>query len=1146
MCSSAGLARPGPVIEEETVMYRRNLAAAACRRIRLTLQNTSWRGQLRRSLWLLWLLAAVPCLAQYNASIQGNVLDPSGAGVSGAHLQLTNLSTNQVESAVSDSSGRYRFVNLAPGSYQLQTETTGFSKTSVQLTLQTNQTLEVPVNLAIASANTNVTVTGQAPVLDTAETRNELTIGAEAVNSLPLPGRNMISLVTMAPGVTGLGIVAGGSPGSAADNYSTETQVDSSANGQGAVGNMYIVDDLDVTSAIRAGVLNLTPNPDSIQETSVQVNTYNVDYGRASSIQMAMTTKSGGDKFHGSASDYFNNQALWTHTQFNGGTKFAPFHSNNMSGTIGGPIIPHHQAFFFFAIEPLREASSTGSASVSFEDPQFTQWAQANFPNSLGTSLLTTYPAKATNPTVSQTAQQVFGSLCGTAATNNIPCGMPVFDNGLFNATSFRNGTQWNARLDKNFTNDRLYGNIYRTTLSTGGPALRSAFSSTSNYWTTAWQGNWAHTFSPTTINEAIGGGMRVEGITPATGDFKVPVVNVTGLGTGFGNGFAMGDFIQHNYHWRDVLTHIKGSHTIKLGYEGWFGDDVEAFQGPYDLPTFNFNSIIDLVKDQPNTESGIAYNPVTGQHVEWNWNAAGSTEGFFVQDTWKARRNLTLNYGVRWDDFGNPYSRSAQTVFGNFYYGPGATANQQIANGFVLQKNHALNRAITDVFSPRVGLSWDVAGNAQWVLHGGAGVFHNWPTLANLQEEYRGNPPGPIFPTFYAGTAHAPVWGLGTSNKPPFGYTYPTLQATPLNGQGGLTGLQFGIGGIDPNLKSPVTYIYSAQLEHPLTHAFVASVGYSGSRAHNQLSGGGQVYNVSYGVDINSYPGDLIQNFPGNLATGTLVPTRLNQSFGSIYYTRNDRRSTYDAFIADVRGRFAGTGFIDASYTRSSSKDDTQVYPTWQNPGQYFGPSNWDAPNRFSLTGNYQLRGLANGRGFVGNVTGGWGISGTVISQSGTPFTVANYNPFIPVCNNDPTVACTAGSTLTGNRGGDYNADGDNYDYPDVSSYSIPRSRRDFLRGVFRNNATQVAAPQFGSGADGNEKFNGFRGPNFFETNLSLAKNTTIRENVKFELRFDFFNLFHNTNLVNPDVNMTDGNFGKSTSQYEPRWIQIGAKVQF
>lgn len=1106
-------------------------------------RRRTWRG------WR-WLLGAAlaclafPCAAQYNANVQGTVVDASGAVIKGVHLQLVNPNTAQILTAVSDDAGNYRFINIAPGKYQLVAEASGFAKTSVNFTIETNQTLAVPMKLTVAATSTTVAVSTLPPVLDTAETRNQLTINQQAVESLPLPGRNMISLITMAPGVTGLGIVAGGSPGSAADNYSTETQVDSSANGQGAVANMYIVDGLDVTSAIRPGVLNLTPNPDSIQETSVQVNTYSVQYGRASSTQMAMTTKAGGDRFHGSVSDYFNNQSLWTHTEFNGGTKYAPFHSNNMSGTIGGPIIPHHQLFFFFAIEPLREASSTGNARVVFEDPQFTSWAKANFPNTLGTSLLTTYPAKAANASVLQTAAQAFPGTCGTSAAANIPCSTPVFDNGIFNATSFRNGTQWNLRIDKNFTNDRIYGNYYRTLLNTGGPALRPAFTSTSNYWTWAWQGNWAHTFSPNTVNEAIAGGMRVEGIQPKTGDFKVPVVNVTGLGTGFGNGFAMGDFIQHNYHLRDVLTHIHGTHTLKFGVEGWFGDDVEEFQGPYDLPTFSFNSMTDLVQDLPNTEGGVAYDPVSGKHVEWNWNAASRTGGFFAEDTWKAYRTVSINYGIRWDDFGNPYSRSEQTAFGNFYFGPGATMNEKIANGIVLRKTHALNRAITDVLSPRAGIAWDVMGNSKWVLHGGAGIFHNWPTPANVQEEFRGNPPGAIYPTFFRGKSPAPLFVLGTTNTPPFGFTYPTLPGRPLNAQGGITGLQFGIGGIDPNLKSPVTYIYSAQLEHPFSRAIVASLGYSGSRAHSLMSGGGQVYSVSYGVDFNSYPGDLINNFPSNFATSTsLIPTRLNQSFGSISYTQNDRRSSFNAFTADIRGRYS-SGFIDASYTRSASKDDTQVYPTWSNPERYFAPSIWDAPNRLSVTGNYQVPGFSQGHGALGRLTGGWGISGTIIGQSGYPFTVSTNQPFIPVCNNDPSTPCTASATLTGNRGGDYNADGDGRDYPNVSSYSIPSSRQDFLKGVFRNNPTQISTPALG--IEGNENYSGFRGPKFFETNTTLSKVTTVRENLRFELRFDFFNLLHNVNLQNPDVNVPDGNFGRSTSQYEPRWIQIGASLKF
>jgi hypothetical protein len=339
---------------------------------------------------MLTALSVVPAFAQYSANIQGTVADQSGAAVPNVKLNLTNSSTGQQRSAVSDETGIYRFSLLAPGQYTLDALAPGFAKNQVALTVITNQTLDVPLKLSVATAGETVEVTTQAPVLDIAESRNQLTIESDAVSDLPLPGRNMISLVTMAPGVVGKGAAASGSPGSGVDNFSTETQVDSSANGQGSVGNMYIVDGLDISSAIRPGVLNLTPNPDSVQETSIQVNTYSVEYGRASSVQMAMTTKAGGDRFHGSVSDYFQNQALWAGTEWI--HKYPKYHSNNMSAAVGGPIWPHKRAFFFFSIEPMRQGNAA-SGVATFEDPQFVSWAKTNFPNTVGTKIISNYPA---------------------------------------------------------------------------------------------------------------------------------------------------------------------------------------------------------------------------------------------------------------------------------------------------------------------------------------------------------------------------------------------------------------------------------------------------------------------------------------------------------------------------------------------------------------------------------------------------------------------------------------------------------------------------------------------------------------------------------------------------------------------------------
>ncbi len=1078
-------------------------------------------------------LFAPAAFAQFSGTISGIVADPSGAIVAGAQLILLNTSTQEHRAATSSSAGVYQFVSLAPGSYELTTTMKGFSTSKTAVKLETNQTLNIPVNLAVGSSTEVIDVSASAPLLDNADTRLQETLPTETLSALPLAGRNMISLVTLAPGVTGTGVTSNGSPGSGRDNYSTETQVDSSANGQGAVGNMYIVDGLDVSSSIRPGVLNLTPNPDSIQEATIQTNTYNVDYGRSSSIQMTMTTKSGTSRYHGNVSDYFTYQKFLAATEFT--HKYNPFHSNNISATVGGPIIPRHDAgFFFFGIEPLR-ASNAITSNITFNDPAFAAWSSTAFPNTVGTTLLNTYPvSKVSNVQIIQTAATLYpantnGSpVCGTPSTFNLPCSTPILDSAGYSDTAYRNGMQYFIRLDKNFSKDRFYGTYYRTTLNSNSTNPRAAFDTTNTFSQYAIQVNETHTVNAGTLNEASFAAMRVEGIQPATGLFSVPVVNVSGGGQGFGSGFAQGDFIQHNYHWRDVLTHTFRSHVIRLGYEGLFADDVEVFNGPYDQPTFSFNSLLDLARDNVFQETGIAYDPVSGAKTQYNWNAAGVTHGAFIEDNWKINRKLMANFGLRWDDFGNPYSRSASTAFGNFFLGSGPTLQDQIANAAVIEHHHALNRSITDVFSPRGGLAWDPTGTGNWVIKGGAGFFHNWPTLANLQEQYRGNPPGNIFPTFQAGQDPAPIFALGTSNNKPFNYPYPVLPARPLNPQGGINGLQFNIGGIDPNLVSPVTYTYSTSVDHELGRRFVGSLIYTGATGRNLLSGGGQVFNVSYGQDINVQQGDLI-------AHNSLIPTRLNTSFGQVNYTQNDRESGYNAFIAAFRGRFS-RAFFNASYTHSASKDDTQVYPTYINPHQYYAPSIWDAPNRFSLAWNYEFPGYNNGTGVVGKIATGWQLSGTTILQSGNPITVFTNAPLIPLKN--------ASGQFTGYApgSGDFNADGDNFDFPDVVSYSYKHGRQDYLNGIFTS--ANFATPAFGSG--GNERYSAFRAPGFQQWDAALLKNTPLWESVAFQLRFEFFNLFNHPNLTNVDTNLPDGNFGKATGQASPRFIQIGGNLTF
>jgi Carboxypeptidase regulatory-like domain/TonB dependent receptor len=1138
--------------------------------------------------WMvLVLLLSGVALAQFTGSIQGTVQDPSGAGVANAKITLTNTGTEISSTTTSDSSGNFRFVSLAPGSYKVTTEATGFVRSEADVTLLTEQNLNLPVTLKVGSISESVTITSEAPVVDTADSRTQLTLENQAVAELPIVGRNLVTLVTMAPGASGLGTSGAGSPASGVDNFSTEEQVDASANGQGGNNNQYVVDGLDVTSGIRQGVLNLTPQPEAIQETSIQVNTFTSEYSRAAGLQTMFTTKSGADRFHGSASDYFNYQKMFANQHFISSAEnpYAPFHSNNFDFAIGGPIIPHKGSFFWFSVEPLRSSSSAGG-QVKYADPAFLQFAQTADPGTVGTGILQNYRPAGVVVTGVQTAQDVYGvGVCGTAAVQNIPCSTAMIDTASFGATSVRNGTQYFGRIDQVFSKDRIYVSIFRTLLLTGAPSSMPQFSALNNTWQVAGQASWTHTFSPNTLNDFTAGQSRVEGVLGSGAkDYTVPSISVNGInadaGQAYGVGFAQGDFIQHNYHWRDVLTHVQGAHTLKFGYEGWYGDDVEPFQGPWSQPKFSFTDLLALAEDNPSNESGIYYNPQTGTQQLWSWDAASRTFGLFAQDTWKAKKNLTVTLGLRYDDSGNPWSKSASTVFGNFYYGTGNTVQEQIANGYAKATHNALLHSVDNLFSPRIGVSWDPTGHGDWVVRGGFGIYNNWLTQANVQEEFRGSPPGEVSPTFFAGgtaSAQAPIFVLGNSSKPPFGFTFPTFgpgtgpnpqSGGGLNSQGGVVGASFNIGGVDPLLKSPKTDIWSLTVEKKLTNNVAASVGYNGSHSYNIVGNGNSIGNVSYGVDINAFSGDMIEQMQNSSVPINPSPTRLNKSFGAISYAQNDRYGNYDAVIFDVRGHFT-RAFFDASYTHSRSKDDALNYPDSENfnPGAYYAPSIFDAPNRFSLSFNYQFKGLNNGHGALGYITGGWGASGTSIFQSGYPLTAGNTNGFVAVCangalsnapiaqgggcwgttgNGNPAVAYAPGS-------GDYNADGDSNDYPDAISYHQSHNNKDWLTGAIPS--SDFAQPAFGS--EGNEKAMQFRGPNFIETNVNFYKDTHITERVNFQIRFEIFNLFNRANYVDYtgysniesggiDMNYPDGNFGQAGASHEPRFWQLGGKISF
>src|SRR5208337_864283 len=168
--------------------------------------------------------------------------------------------------------------------------------------------------------------------------------------------------------------------------------------------------------------------------------------------------------------------------------------------------------------------------------------------------------------------------------------------------------------------------------------------------------------------------------------------------------------------------------------------------------PSFTFNSVLDLAESLPYTESGLSYSPLTGQPFPgFSFYYVQMTHGAFFQDTWKAKPKLTLNYGIRYDDFGNP-SPVKGTVATNFILGSG-TYQEQIANGGVTKRNAVLNGAINNEWSPRVGIAYDVTGHGTWVLRGGFGVYHDYLTIGEVTESVAlySSPYGYEVPTFFS-----------------------------------------------------------------------------------------------------------------------------------------------------------------------------------------------------------------------------------------------------------------------------------------------------------------------------------------------------------------------------------------------------------
>jgi hypothetical protein len=1077
-------------------------------------------------LFFLAFTLATPLVAQFSAAVQGTVFDPSAATVPSATITLKNGRTGITTSLQTNSAGFYRFSALAPGEYELKVAMAGFRESTTMVNLTTGQTRDLNLTLELQTTGDTVSVNAEAPVLDTSESRQQLTMDQKKMRDLPLLNNSIFALLTLAPGVTGLN--------GASDNFNPEYFSGMSANGASPRGNTYNVDGLSISSNITNGTANLGVNPEAVEELTVETNTFKAEQGLGSSIVVSITSKAGTNQFHGAANYWFTNQDMRARTSLPFIAAYAPFRRNNLSGAFGGPI-QKNKTFFFAAAEMLRQTDAAASVVIA-ESPEFVSWARGAFPNSLGTKLLSDYPASAlsiTNPGF-RTAQQVIGNECGSAATSNIPCNLPVLAQGTWNRAPRRNGLQYSVRGDRYFREgkDRVFGSFIRTESDNNNLTPRPFFDNNSDRFVNAFQANYTRTFRPALINEFSVSGNRVQGFNGFDAKLRIPVINISGSqGLGVGGGL----FVQNNWNWREVLTWVKGSHSIKFGGTYFWGNDWADFPQGNSRPTFNFNNLLDLVRDEPFSGSGASRDPLTGELRRYRFGAKATTIGLFVQDEWKVKPNLTLTLSLRYDDFGNP-SGIQGFLYTSLFVGSGNTYVDQFRTASIRRTDAQFPGRLNNNWSPRFGFAWAPGTSRKWSVRGGVGMYYDWITLGESIDRVNINPPNFLFPNVGQLLPIKPIFNIGNSDTFPYGFTLPRIPSVGLDERGGLAGVQTAVGGLDPNLKAPRTLNYLLGVEREL-RGTVVGVNYSGSYATNGL----------VGTDNNRIAGDLID---GRL-------DRINPSFGAMTYIVNSNTITYNAMILSARRRFGDRGTMQGSYTTSVTNDYYQGGSRSVGVGNIPDPSAlrdfransaFDVRHRVSASGVYRFGTPFRENVIAKHVFGGWEVGATLIAQTGTPYWITNNAGFNPIRD--------ASGRVTGFRplSGDYNADGLNFDLPNVpSSFVSKPPRSQFLganAGLPAYDINAITAPAVGT--NGNSPRNAFRQQGVLAIDGSVIKNNRLPflgEAGNLQLKFEFFNAINRVNLGNINSNVADPNFGRILGQNGnagPRTVQVGARIAF
>jgi len=839
--------------------------------------------------------------------VQGDVVDEKGGSVAGATVEAKNLDTNFTQSAVTNADGHFAFLSLAPGHYELAISKAGFAILRQQnVNLTVGQIISIPITMKISTVTQQVVVT-DVPVVEVTKTESSSTLDETAVANTPVLGRKFEDLLTLTPGVA---ITQG--PDGDEINF----------NGQRGIFNNISLDGGDYNNGFfgeqvggQRAAIDITL--EAVKEFQVIASGANAEFGRTAGGVVNVITKSGTNNFHGSVFEYFRTEALTSDTS--DGKPLKDFLRNQFGGGFGGPI-KKDKLFFFAAGEGIRENLTRTNLSVPIG-------------TSCGTPGITFDGTPATDALILAAPDcQRIALVNFMKSTFNEDDGAPV-DHAIRNGSGF-------GRVDYNLnTKNQIFGSYsYDYSKNSNQTFDVPAYGTTANgiegpSKIQAVNTNWFTTLSDTMLNEAHFTYARENRPRNAADPNSVPDTNIgsanspTAFAFRFGQPFFLEPSVDEIF-WRtqvrDNFSKVVGKHTLKVGGEWVHSRNTQIFRGFFNGLYFFDNAVgfMHYVTDGPTVQEcsngtyvvppatcaggssfdggplflflqhGPAIQGATFDQSGFS-SIANEDISFFVQDTWKVTRKLTVNYGLRWEaqHFPDPVIPPTQTAYGVNLSDPAFPSDGRI---------HNQNK----MFQPRIGFAWDIRGNGKSALRANWGIFNARQNMLTQVGAITTN--GVQQQSFAAGSAFGapPVFGQNAGpidNPPPAGTPPPPGASVQL---------------FSKDYANPRSYTTNVGYEQELWSSWAGYIDLTWSK--------GVHLTRFINPNVCCSSADLVPTADVNLGSGPSYTGPLPFSnLGTVTDTASSAKSLYRGATIGVRKRFANRFQLDANYVWSEDLDD-------------------------------------------------------------------------------------------------------------------------------------------------------------------------------------------------------------------------------